>query len=460
MGIKDLAKVIADHCPKALKTAEMKAYFGRKIAIDASMSLYQFLIAVRQDGAVLTSADGETTSHLNGLFYRTIRMMENGVKPVYVFDGKPPELKSDELDKRSEKRAEATQQLAEATEKGDTEAMDKYNRRLVKVTSEHTDDCKKLLNLMGVPVVEAPCEAEAQCAELVRKGIVYATATEDMDALTFGSEILVRHMTFSEAKKMPIKEFSLEKVLQGLGITYDQFIDLCILLGCDYCGNIKGIGPKKSVELIKQYGSIEEILQNIDHKKFPPPTGWKYKEARSLFLQPNVEDGNKFELTWAEPKVQEIIDYLCGQKGFSEDRIRSGLDRLKKSRRTAQQGRIDAFFAPIPVNIEKNNKEKKEIVEDKKEQKPAKKRRIIIEDDEEEDVDEKEVEKEEENENSKEDDDKNDEEQLKDQQQIGGGTEKTKNAKSSLKVLAASKKPNKKANTKKMTKKFKAQKIN
>ncbi|KAL7073013.1 hypothetical protein ACQ4LE_007677 [Meloidogyne hapla] len=459
MGIKDLAKVIADHCPKALKTLEMKAYFGRKIAIDASMSLYQFLIAVRQDGAVLSSADGETTSHLNGLFYRTIRMMENGIKPVYVFDGKPPELKSDELDKRSEKRAEATQQLAEATEKGDTEAIDKYNRRLVKVTSEHTDDCKKLLNLMGVPIVEAPCEAEAQCAELVRKGIVYATATEDMDALTFGSQILVRHMTFSEAKKMPIKEFSLEKVLQGLDMTYDQFIDLCILLGCDYCGNIKGIGPKKSVELIKQYGSIEEILQKIDQKKFPPPIGWKYKEARNLFLQPNVDDGSKFELTWAEPKVQEVVDYLCVQKGFSEDRIRSGLDRLKKSRRTAQQGRIDAFFAPIPVIIDKDNKRNgKGNVGDKREKKPAKKRKVIIEEDDEEE--EKEDEKDDNENNKKEDDSEDDEKQSKDHHEIGGGTEKTKKAKFSLKVLSASKKPNKKANTKKMTKKFKSQKIN
>ncbi|KAF7635164.1 Flap endonuclease 1 [Meloidogyne graminicola] len=383
MGIKDLSKVIADNCPKALKTLEMKAYFGRKIAIDASMSLYQFLIAVRQDGA-----------------------------PVYVFDGKPPELKSVELDKRSDKRAEAKEQLAVATENGDTEAIEKYNRRLV--TNEHSDDCKKLLNLMGVPMVEAPCEAEAQCAELVRKGVVYATATEDMDALTFGSPILVRHMTFSEAKKMPIKEFSLEKVLQGLEMTQEQFIDLCILLGCDYCGNIRGIGPKKSVELIKQYGSIEEILKNIDHKKFPPPSEWKYKEARNLFLHPNVEDGNKFEIVC-------ILEH--------EDRIRSGLDRLKKSRKTAQQGRIDAFFVPVPV--EKDNKRNNNNYNNIDKKQPKKRK-----------------------------DDNEDKKQSKDHQKIGGGTPKTKHLKSSsLKVLAASKKSNKNVNTKKMTKRFKAQQI-
>lgn len=132
-------------------------------------------------------------------------MIENGIKPVYVFDGKPPQLKSTELDKRVERRADAEKQLNEAKEKGDIEAIEKFERRLVKVTKDHAEDCKKLLRLMGIPVIEAPCEAEAQCAEMVCNGKVFATATEDMDALTFGSCILTRRMTFSEAKKLPIQ---------------------------------------------------------------------------------------------------------------------------------------------------------------------------------------------------------------------------------------------------------------
>lgn len=131
--------------------------------------------------------------------------MENGIKPVFVFDGKPPELKSGELEKRTERRQETEKQLNEAVEKGDTEAIQKFNRRLVKVTKQQNDEAKRLLKLMGVPIVESPGEAEAQCAELVKSGKVFATATEDMDALTFGSKVLVRHLTFSEAKKMPIK---------------------------------------------------------------------------------------------------------------------------------------------------------------------------------------------------------------------------------------------------------------
>ena len=144
---------------------------GRKVAVDASMCLYQFLIAVRNEGAQLTSVDGETTSHLMGIFYRTIRLVENGIKPVYVFDGKPPEMKSGELSKRSERREEAQKELDKATEAGDQANMDKFSRRLVKVTKQHVSEAKQLLTLMGIPFIEAPCEAEAQCAAMVSVGL-------------------------------------------------------------------------------------------------------------------------------------------------------------------------------------------------------------------------------------------------------------------------------------------------
>lgn len=175
-----------------------------------------------------------------GTFYRTIRLLENGIKPVYVFDGKPPDLKSGELNKRAERREEAQKALDKATEAGDAVEMDKYNRRLVKVTKEHNNEAKQLLALMGVPYVEAASEAEAQCSAMVKAGKVFGVATEDMDALTFGANILLRHMTFSEARKMPVQEIHHEKVLKGLELEENEFIDLCILLGCDYCDSIKG----------------------------------------------------------------------------------------------------------------------------------------------------------------------------------------------------------------------------
>ncbi|KAI1697235.1 XPG i-region domain-containing protein [Ditylenchus destructor] len=376
--MKDLSKVLGDHAASAIRTNEMKAYFGRKIAIDASMSLYQFLIAVRQDGAPLMDDNGETTSHLYGMFFRTIRMMENGIKPVFVFDGKPPQLKSAELQKRTDRRSENEILLTEAKDKGDATAVEKFERRSIKVSPKHNDECKKLLRLMGVPVVDAPCEAEAQCAELVRTDKVYATATEDMDALTFGSKILVRHMSFSEAKKVPIQEFSLEKILKCLEFTFEQFVDFCILLCCDYCPSIRGIGPKKAFELISQHKSIENILENIDQEKYPPPENWLFAAARNLFLHPEVTNGEEIQFAWTEPNLDEIIKFLCVEKGFNEDRIRTAIDRLKKSRTIAQQGRIDTFFKATATVTTVASSQKRKSEETKQKTKPdaaGKKRR-------------------------------------------------------------------------------------
>ncbi|KAM4617575.1 flap endonuclease 1 [Discoglossus pictus] len=344
MGIHGLAKLIADVAPTAIKEHDIKSYFGRKVAVDASMCIYQFLIAVRQDGNVLQNEDGETTSHLMGMFYRTIRMVEHGIKPVYVFDGKPPHLKSGELAKRSERRAEAEKQLEAAQEAGDVENVEKFNKRLVKVTKQHNEECKKLLTLMGIPYVDAPCEAEATCAALVKAGKVYGAATEDMDALTFGTPVLLRHLTTSEAKKLPIQEFHLNRALQDMEVSYEQFVDLCILLGSDYCETIRGVGPKRAIDLIRQHKCIEEIMDNIDLKKYPVPENWLHKEARQLFLEPEVVDVENVDLKWTEPDEEALVAFMSGEKQFSEDRIRNGAKKLTKNRQGSTQGRLDDFF--------------------------------------------------------------------------------------------------------------------
>ncbi|XP_068964628.1 flap endonuclease 1 [Petaurus breviceps papuanus] len=344
MGIHGLAKLIADVAPSAIRENDIKSYFGRKVAIDASMSIYQFLIAVRQGGDVLQNEEGEATSHLMGMFYRTIRMVENGIKPVYVFDGKPPQLKSGELARRGERRAEAEKQLQQAQEAGAEEEVERFTKRLVKVTKQHNEECKRLLRLMGIPCLEAPSEAEASCAALAKAGKVYAAATEDMDCLTFGSPVLVRHLTASEAKKLPIQEFHLSRVLQGLGLTHEQFVDLCILLGSDYCESIRGIGPKRAMDLIQQHKSIEEIVRRLDPSKYPVPDNWLHKEAQRLFLEPEVLDADAVDLRWSEPDEEGLVQFMCSEKQFNEDRIRNGVKRLSKSRQGSTQGRLDDFF--------------------------------------------------------------------------------------------------------------------
>jgi len=360
MGIKGLSKLLSEKSPGCLREQKMDNYFGRKIAIDASMTLYQFLIAVRQDGpgGQLQNMDGEITSHLTGLFYRTIGMMEQGIKPVYVFDGKPPVLKSHELEKRKARIAKNAAEMEAARAADDQEAIVKCERRSVRVTKEQNQDAMKLLRLMGVPVVEAPGEAEAQCAELCKGGKVYATATEDMDALTFGTPILVRHMTMSKErqKKFNIHEYNLKEALEEMDYTMDQFLELCILMGCDYTESIRGIGPKKAFTYLKKYGSIENFLPELEkikdgkgNIKFTIPKDFLYKEAAELFKKPDVIPAEKCKLEWTEPKKDLLIKYMVEDKGFQLERMEKGIRRIQASRRKGSQKRLESFFGPVTI---------------------------------------------------------------------------------------------------------------
>merc|ERR1719437_379809 len=225
--------------------------------------------------------------------------MENGIKPVYVFDGKPPELKLGELAQRRAKREEAQKNLAEAQEKGDEEQIQKNTKMTTRVTKEQNEETKTLLRLMGVPVVEAPSEAEATCAALCRDGKVYASATEDADCLTFGTKTLVRNLMAAESRKKTILEVSLQVALEQLNVTMDQFIDFCILCGCDYCDTIKGVGPSTAIKLIIQHGSLEKVLENTEPEKIPQ--NFNYQAARDFFRECEAVDTNATDFMFKEP---------------------------------------------------------------------------------------------------------------------------------------------------------------
>ncbi|KAJ3679600.1 hypothetical protein LUZ60_017611 [Juncus effusus] len=347
MGIKGLTKLLADNAPKSMKEQKFESYFGRKIAVDASMSIYQFLIVVGRTGMeTLTNEAGEVTSHLQGMFNRTIRLLEAGIKPVYVFDGQPPDLKKQELAKRYSKREDATKDLSAAVEEGDQEAIEKFSKRTVKVTKQHNEDCKRLLRLMGVPVIEAPCEAEAQCACLCKEDKVYAVASEDMDSLTFGAPKFLRHLMDPSSKKIPVMEFEVSKVLEELELTMDQFIDFCILCGCDYCDSIKGIGGQTALKLIKQHGCIETILENINKDRYQIPENWPYEEARRLFKEPNVTLDVP-ELKWTPPDEEGIVNFLVNENGFNQDRVTKAIEKIKAAKNKSSQGRLESFFKPV-----------------------------------------------------------------------------------------------------------------
>ncbi|KAI8939082.1 Elongation of fatty acids protein 2 [Plenodomus lindquistii] len=377
MGIKHLHQLIQEHAPDAIKAGEIKNQFGRKVAIDASMSIYSFLIAVRSGGEQLMNESGETTSHLMGLFYRTLRMVDNGIKPLYVFDGAPPKLKSGELAKRFQRKTEAQAAAEEAKETGTAEDVEKFSRRTVRVTREHNEECRRLLKLMGIPFIVAPTEAEAQCATLARGGKVYAAASEDMDTLTFNSPILLRHLTFSEQRKEPILEIHLDKVLEGLAMDRTQFIDLCILLGCDYLDPIKGIGPSTALKLIREHKDLEGVVEHIQSQKgkLAIPEDWPFADARLLFLEPDVRpaDDPECDFKWEAPDVEGLVKFLVEEKHFSEDRVRNGAAKLNKNMKTAQQSRLEGFFKPIAKTEEEKASLKRKATEKLEEKKKKQK---------------------------------------------------------------------------------------
>eukprot|EP01066_Platyproteum_vivax_P011596 Platyproteum_vivax@DN5260_c0_g1_i1.p1 len=354
MGIKSLIRFLNEVAPACLKEVKHDSYTGRVMAIDASTALYQFMIAIRDTGQFtnLTNEAGEITSHLTGMLSRTVKFLEHGIKPVYVFDGKPPEMKKDELAKRSQRRGEATENLEKATEEGNVEEMKKLVQRTVKVTKKQNEDVQKLLRMMGVPVIEAPSEAEAECANLAKHGVVFGAVTEDADALCFGTPVLVKHLNFStDPKKIPV-EVNLEVLLRDTELSMDQFIDFCILCGCDYCGTIRGIGPRKAYDLILAHKTIEEAVANVDLTKHQLPENFDYATARRLFQKPDVLDPATVKLDWTEPDFDGLRQFLIDENNFNETRTESFLKRLKDSRSKTAQTRLESFFgapaAPKP----------------------------------------------------------------------------------------------------------------
>jgi len=226
--------------------------------------------------------------------------------------------------------------------------------------------------LMGIPFVDARTEAEAQCAALARAGKVYGTATEDMDTLCFNSPVLIRHLTFSEQRnaKDPIQEIYLDKVLTGLDMTRDQFIDLCILLGCDYCETIPKVGPKSALDLIRKHGSLGGVVKFLEKSdKYKLPTEWPWEDVRELFLNPDVAPPEDFDFKWSAPDTEGLVKFLVDEKGFNVDRVKSGAKRLETHLKTAKQGRLDGFFQVLPKTEEEKAVQKRkneERIQDRK----------------------------------------------------------------------------------------------
>ncbi len=321
---------------------EIEFFAGKKIAIDAFNTLYQFLSTIRQpDGTPLRDSQGRITSHLSGILYRVSNMVEVGIKPIFVFDGEPPEFKKREIERRRKIREEAEVKWKMAK---DVEEARKFTQMAVRVDEYIIESSKKLLNLMGIPTVQAPSEGEAQAAYIVRKGDADYTGSQDYDSLLFGSPRLARNLAITGKRKLPGKNvyvevkpevIDLERNLKKLGITREQLIDIALLIGTDYNEGVEGIGIKTAYRYVKSYGNVFKVLRVLKVKVEEP-----IEEIREFFLNPPVTDD--YEIKFREPDVEGIIEFLCEEHDFSRERVEKAVEKLKAIK--SDQLTLDRWF--------------------------------------------------------------------------------------------------------------------
>lgn len=462
MGIKQLMHLLNEKATAAVDKLPLEAFSGQVIACDASMAIYQFILALMQQNkqgfGMLTNESGRVTAHLVGLLSRNIQFLQAGIKPIWVFDGKPPDMKEVALGKRREIKNKAKDALSEAQEavmpdlphsqgsnyssgqprkrlkteevdedenawalaikrqgimkkkyketvveieqnfktrlerivggpiptidsldfcchgesdmeaggdfaeisdiisslerRGyeDMAAVHKQAMKSVHISKSMFDDAKKLITLLGMPVIDAPAEAESQCAALVKAGIATAVASEDMDALTFGAEVLLRGFN---SKKEPIVRIQLSKAMELMSLSYLEFVDLCILMGCDYLTTIEGVGPATAIKLINQYSRLEAIVEYIKtHPRFKVPEDFDFVAARQLFLDADTIDPSTLRLRWSQADTTSLYEFLVTQRGFNPNRVNGSIKRLMKTYKEPTQSKIDKFFASPSVKKE------------------------------------------------------------------------------------------------------------
>lgn len=334
MGIKNLMKLIKDKSPNAITELDTTQFKNKKIAIDTSIILYQSVIAIKSKSN-LVGPTGNSTSHILGILLKTLYYLKIDIIPVHIFDGKPPELKMKVLEDRFKIRQNAIDKLIENEdkEKDDKDELSDIDKlRLIKqsisISQEEMSEVKEIVKLLGVPYIEAPQEADSQCAYLSRNDLVDYVASEDMDILTFGCKNLLKGFM-----KRNMVNINLEMILSDMEINMDQFIDLCILLGCDYTDSIDGIGLKKAYDLIKKYKNIEMIItkeKKIAQGIYKLPNNFRYDESREYFNNPRHIEIKSEDLKLKEPKFDQLKELLIDKYGFKNDYIDSILKFLKK----------------------------------------------------------------------------------------------------------------------------------
>ena len=342
MGV-DLVDIIPE------ESTTLDSLSNRILAVDAYNTLYQFLAIIRQpDGTPLKDRSGRVTSHLSGLLYRTANLAEKGIKLAFVFDGKPPELKEMEISRRREVKQEAIVHYERAIREGKMQEARTYAQATSRLKDMMVDDAKRLLNALGVSWVQAPSEGEAQAAFIAARGDVWGVASQDHDSLLFGAPRMIKNLAITGRRKLPRRDVYVEvepkivelaKVLNGLSLTREQLVDVGILIGTDFNPDgVKGIGPKTAVKLIQENGNLENVMaKNPEVRIFPD-----VNTIRRIFIDPAVTQD--YVLKWSKPNEDEVAAFLCGERDFSEDRVRRAVSKMVNVASAAKKATLDSYF--------------------------------------------------------------------------------------------------------------------
>ncbi|MFB6147631.1 MAG: flap endonuclease-1 [Candidatus Nanohaloarchaea archaeon] len=319
---------------------EWEDLHDKKLAIDAMNTLYQFLSIIRQrDGTPLKDSSGDVTSHLSGLFYRNINLIEKEIRPVYVFDGKTPELKEKESSRRKKKREEAREEWKRLREEGKIDEAFSKATQSSSMNEQMLKEAKKLLDAMGIPYIQSPSEGEAQAAHMTHDSI-YAVGSQDWDSLLFGADRMVRNLTTRKKrktshgeKKVYVQRIELEEVLDELGVSREKLVWMGIMMGTDFNPDgVHGIGPKTALELVEKYDDFDTLLddEKVDWQSDNDP-----HRIRDFFMDPPVED---VDYSFGSPDRERIKELLVDEHDFSEDRVESGLEDLENALSSRQSG--------------------------------------------------------------------------------------------------------------------------
>ncbi len=326
MGIKNLTQLIKKHSPDSIEHVGLYTMKDKRVAIDTSIFLYKSLINVRYQGDYLRNKNGKIISHIQGLYYKTNQYLSFGITPIYIFDGKPPVEKSECIQERNKKvqaNKEKMEQTDNITEKNNLE------KGTVRITKEYIDDLKKLFHLMGISYIHAEGEAEAYASELCRIGYVDAVITEDMDTLAYGCPVLIRNCIDKSIKRPEvITKFNFNKIIEDFKMTHDEFIDMCILCGCDYCPTIPKVGSVRSLQNIQSYKTIENFLES-NQLTVSDEFMNKYKVSRDLFkIFKDKIDINELPIHNSKYDSEKLYHYLVHDCSMNEKRIQNSIRKI------------------------------------------------------------------------------------------------------------------------------------